>query len=108
MAVLDLVLHMFPASHYNEKARWALDWKGLPHRRIPYLPGPHGPQIQRMTGQTATPVLEMGGRAIAGSAQIIDALEQAFPQRALYPADRATGFREGDFRGVFWAELPRE
>ncbi len=26
--------------------------------------------------------------------------------RALYPEDRAVGFREGDLRGVFWIELP--
>lgn len=26
--------------------------------------------------------------------------------RALYPEDRAVGFRAGDFRGLFWAELP--
>ena len=25
---------------------------------------------------------------------------------ALYPADRATGFREGDLRGWFWVEVP--
>jgi hypothetical protein len=24
----------------------------------------------------------------------------------LYPEDRATGFREGDFRGLFWVEFP--
>ena len=24
----------------------------------------------------------------------------------LYPEDRATGFRSGDFRGMFWAEFP--
>jgi len=23
------VLWHFPISHYNEKARWALDWKGI-------------------------------------------------------------------------------
>jgi len=27
------VLWHFPISHYNEKARWALDWKGIPHLR---------------------------------------------------------------------------
>src|SRR6266404_6322264 len=27
------VLWHFPISHYNEKARWALDWKGIPHVR---------------------------------------------------------------------------
>jgi hypothetical protein len=26
----------------------------------------------------------------------------------LYPDDRAVGFREGDFRGVFWVEYPVE
>jgi hypothetical protein len=26
--------------------------------------------------------------------------------RRLYPSDRATGFELGDFRGVFWAEMP--
>ena len=26
----------------------------------------------------------------------------------LYPDDQATGYAAGDFRGVFWAELPRE
>jgi hypothetical protein len=25
---------------------------------------------------------------------------------ALYPEDRAVGFREGDFRGLFWLEMP--
>jgi glutathione S-transferase len=87
MSERDLVLHMFPASHYNEKARWALDWKGLPHRRIPYLPGPHLRQIKRLSGQSATPVLVMDGRPIAGSAQIIAALEREFPARPLYPAE---------------------
>ena len=27
---------------------------------------------------------------------------------ALYPDDHAVGFHAGDFRGLFWAELPRE
>jgi len=89
MSERDLVLHMFPSSHYNEKARWALDWKGLAHTRIPYLPGPHAPQIKRLSGHTTTPVLVMNGRAIAGSAQIIEALEREFPARPLYPADPA-------------------
>lgn len=26
----------------------------------------------------------------------------------LYPTDQATGYKAGDFRGVFWAELPRK
>jgi glutathione S-transferase len=80
---------MFSRSHFNEKARWALAWKGVAHRRRSYLPGPHAPVIQRLSGQTATPVLELEGRVIAGSAAIIDALERRFPERPLYPSDPA-------------------
>jgi glutathione S-transferase len=27
------VLWQFAFSHFNEKVRWALDWKGIPHVR---------------------------------------------------------------------------
>jgi len=83
----SLVLHHFVTSHFNEKVRWALDWKGLPHERVGHLPGPHMPTIRRMTGQTATPVLVRDGEVVAGSATIIDALETLHPEPALYPAD---------------------
>jgi glutathione S-transferase len=65
----ELVLHMFPASHFNEKARWGLDWKGLPHARVAYLPGLHARPIRRLSGQTQTPVLVGGGRARGGAAR---------------------------------------
>jgi len=79
------VLHQFRASHYNDKVRWALAHKGIAHARVSYLPGPHRRAIVRMTGQTSTPVLEMDGQVVAGSARIIDLLEHRFPLRALYP-----------------------
>jgi glutathione S-transferase len=82
-----VVLHQFLHSHYNEKARWALDWKGVPHLRVSYLPGPHLIQIRRLSGQTGTPVLELDGQCIFGSARIVAALEGRFPERPLLPAD---------------------
>jgi glutathione S-transferase len=84
-----VVLHQFPYSHYNEKARWALDWKGIAHTRVDYLPGPHAPQIQWLSGQAQVPVLQIGARKIAGSAAIIDALESLHPERPLLPTDPA-------------------
>src|SRR6185503_21320125 len=39
------VLWQFRFSHFNEKARWALDWKRVPHTRSSLLPGWHFPQI---------------------------------------------------------------
>jgi glutathione S-transferase len=80
-------LLQFPFSHFNEKARWALDWKGVPHRRTNLLPGPHALTVLRLTGKTEVPVLRAGGEVIGGSAAIIDALERRAPTPALYPAD---------------------
>lgn len=82
-------LHQFSHSHFNEKVRWALDYKGVRHVRINYLPGPHRLQIQRLSGQNQVPVLRMGGRLLTGSAAIVDAIEQRFPSPCLYPADPA-------------------
>lgn len=83
----SLVLHQFPFSHYNEKARWALDFKGLRHRRKSYLPGPHASAIRRLSGQSSTPVLCIGERVIAGSAEILGALEELAPAPPLLPAE---------------------
>jgi glutathione S-transferase len=64
MSGTRIVLHQFQQSHFNEKARWGLDWKGLPHRRVSHLPGPHLPQTRRLSGQTATPVLDLDAEVV--------------------------------------------
>lgn len=83
-------LHQFFSSHYNEKARWALDFKSVPHRRISYLPGPHIPVIKKLTNSntTTTPVL-VAGETVQGAANIIEYLEQHHPTPPLYPEDPA-------------------
>ena len=89
MAGSDVVLHQFVYSHYNEKARWGLDWKGVPHERQTYLPGPHAPLITRLSGQAQTPVLVVDGTVVAGSGRILEELERRWPDRPLFPADPA-------------------
>jgi len=86
---MPIVLYQFEFSHFNDKARWALDWKGVPHERRSLLPGLHAPTIQRLSGQSQTPVLDVEGEIVAGSAAIIDRLEKNHPEPALYPADPA-------------------
>jgi glutathione S-transferase len=85
----SLELIQFNFSHFNEKARWALDFKGLAHRRHALLPGPHMPYVKRRTGQTSTPVLCIDGETyVSGSAAIIDWLESTYLQMpTLYPHD---------------------
>jgi glutathione S-transferase len=80
-----LELHQFPFSHYNEKARWALDWKGVPHVRESYLPGPHMPFVMWLSGQRTVPVLRAGTEIVCGSAAIVDWLERKHPEPALLP-----------------------
>lgn len=83
-------LLQFRHSPYNEKVRWALDLKRVPHRRRSLLPGPHVPTLKRLTGRTTTPVIvDDDGRAIDGSARIVEWIEQRWPQPALLPAGAA-------------------
>jgi len=78
-------LWQFTSSHFNEKARWALDFKRVPHIRHSLVPGFHVPVIKRMTGKTHVPVLKLKGVVVSDSSRIIDALELAYPEPPLYP-----------------------
>ncbi|XOV90672.1 MAG: glutathione S-transferase family protein [Pseudomonadota bacterium] len=85
-----LTLHQFVSSHFNEKVRWALDYKEIPHVRESYLPGPHAPLIKKLSGgPTTTPLLQHDHGYISGSAAIIDFLEHEYPEPWLYPADES-------------------
>src|SRR5260370_19878197 len=93
-------LWQFTSSHFNEKARWALDYKRVAHIRHSLIPGFHVPVVKRMTGKTTVPVLKMNGVAISDSSRIIEALERAYPKPSLYPADtddRARALEPEDF-----------
>jgi glutathione S-transferase len=82
------VLWQLEVSHYSEKVRWALDYKGIDHVRRSPLPGTHIPIALFLTrgAQPTLPVLEMEGRAIGDSTAIIAALEAKHLDRPLYPS----------------------
>jgi glutathione S-transferase len=75
-------------SHYSEKARWALAYKGVEHQRRAPLPGMHIPIALFLTrgAQPTIPVLQMDGRAIGDSTAIIAALDAKHLDRPLYPS----------------------
>jgi glutathione S-transferase len=83
------VLWHIPVSHYNEKVRWALDYKGVEHeRRAPPPPSHMAVSLWLTRGSSYTfPVLQLDGRAIGDSTEIIAALEERHPEPPLYPAD---------------------
>src|SRR6266850_1224913 len=88
-AVMDtLLLWHIPLSHYNEKARWALDYKRIPHHRQ-VLGADYLIRAWRATGRGTLPILFLDGRAIGDSTHIIAALEERYPEPPLYPGDAA-------------------
>jgi glutathione S-transferase len=108
-------LWQFRVSHYNEKVRWALDYKRWSHVRRTLTPGWHGFTARRLTGKTSLPILEIDGTIIRDSTAIIAELERLRPDPPLYPADpsaraRALALEDyfdehvaPDLRRLFWS-----
>jgi glutathione S-transferase len=99
------VLWHLKVSHYNEKARWALDYKRVPHVRRAAIPGRHA-RIARSLGAGRTfPVLELDGEILGDSTLIIHALERRHPEPPLYPADPADARRALEIEDFFDEEF---
>jgi glutathione S-transferase len=79
------VLWQYTFSNYNEKARWALDFKGIAHERRSLMPG--GARAMWFSIRGTVPVLDLGGARIVDTTRIVEALERMKPEPALYPTD---------------------
>jgi len=99
VAVDTPVLWHLEISHYNEKARWALDYKGVAHVRRAVMPALQEFTARRLRAGRTLPVLEMNGRAFGDSTMILEEVERRWPEPPLYPVDpearrRALGLEE--------------
>lgn len=79
------VLWQYNFSIYAEKARWALDYKGVPHKRRSLMPGE--PRALAFSRRGTLPVLDIEGERFGDSSDIVAALERRVPEPALYPSD---------------------
>jgi glutathione S-transferase len=83
------VLWQLRRAIFPEKARWALDFKGVAHERKDLMPGVH-PLVLKLRGRgTTVPALDIDGRSVCGSSAIVAALEETHPEPPLYPGDPA-------------------
>ncbi|HEY5816744.1 MAG TPA: glutathione S-transferase family protein [Solirubrobacterales bacterium] len=100
-------LWQIDVSHYSEKARWALAWKGVEHRRHSPVPGAHMPVALWLTrGASYTfPILSIDGRRVADSTEIIAVLERLYPEPPLYPTDPEERRRALELEDFFDEEL---
>ena len=92
-------------SPYNEKARWALDYKRVPHVRRAVTPVRHDIVSRGVGGRGTMPVLVTDGRAIGDSSEIVEELERRSPEPPLYPADPAERSRALALEELFDEEL---
>jgi len=86
---VSVALWHLEISHYNEKARWALDYKGIPHERNIATPGLHRATALMLSHgrHQRLPIVKIDGHTIADSTVIIAELERYKPEPALYPED---------------------
>lgn len=80
-------LYQFPISHYCEKIRWALDFKGLEHEVVNLLPGLHTKTTKKLARYSSVPVLTDGENTIQNSREIITYLDENYPEKSLTPED---------------------
>ncbi len=80
-------LYQFKFSHYCEKVRWALDHKGVAYVPRNLLPGFHMSVTRKLAPRTSVPILVDEGRVVQDSTEIINFLDQNFPDRRLTPED---------------------
>jgi glutathione S-transferase len=83
------VLWHLEISHYNEKVRWALDYKRVRHVRRAVTPALQELRARRLRAGRTVPILQVNGRAIGDSTKIIEEIERRWPEPPLYPSDPA-------------------
>jgi glutathione S-transferase len=107
MSDSTVTLWHLPVSHYSEKARWALDYKQVPHRRRAPLPGSHmGFALALTRGKHKTlPVVRIEGRTVGDSTAVLAAIEERYPDPPLYPADPELRRRALELEDFFDEEL---
>jgi glutathione S-transferase len=81
-------LYQFAFSHFCEKARWALDYKGLRYAPRNLLPGAHKQVTRGLAPKSSLPILVDDINVIQESSAIVTYLDERYPDRPLTPADR--------------------
>ena len=77
-----------PFSTNVERVALALGHKGLAAEWVDVDPADRS-EVERLSGQSLVPVLELDGRVLVDSTAIIEELERLHPEPRLYPADPA-------------------
>lgn len=81
------LLFQFAYSPYCVKARYCLDYKGIPYRTVELTPLLHSAFSKRFSGQRKVPYLRYRGQVMADSSAIARYLDLLQPTPPLFPAE---------------------
>lgn len=82
-----ITLYQFELSHFCEKVRLILDYKGLDYQKVEVTPGIGQWELFRLSGQRQVPVIKDGDTVVADSTEIAFYLDRKYPERPLVPVD---------------------
>lgn len=80
----EIVFYQIPISHFCEKVRWALDFKGLPYRSVCVNPFTRK-ELVEVSGNRQVPVIRDGDRVVCDSSEIVEYLDENYPDPPLIP-----------------------
>lgn len=87
---MSWTLITIPASHYCDKARWALDRAGLPYVEHGHVPMLHWLEARRQKGTRTVPILVHDAGVATDSTDILHFIDARSPaERKLFPDDPA-------------------
>jgi glutathione S-transferase len=98
-------LYVFTISHYCEKARWALEYKGIDFELVTVLPGPHFRTIPKLAGSSRVPVLVDGDEVWQDSTPLLNYLDERYPNAPLTPVEPEARQQVAEWEQLFETEL---
>ena len=84
---MSRLLYQFPISHYCEKVRWAMDYKGLDYKLKNLLPGLHLRTTKKIAPKSYVPILIDGNEQVQNSHVILNYLDEKYPDKLLSSQD---------------------
>lgn len=101
-----LTLYHLRISHFCEKARWALDYKGLEYTSRLLTPGFHIATARRLAGTRSVPILvdSDSDQVIPDSTEILHYLDHIRPDPPLFPRDAVAATTVAEVEDVLDSE----
>jgi glutathione S-transferase len=98
-----ITLYQLHWSHYVEKVRWGLDFKGVEWRAIDVDPFSKG-EMRHLASKMRVPTIhdDATGAVVGESSQILSYLDKTYPAPSLYPEEAAE--RRDVVRWMLWLD----